>query len=123
MALKTILMAALMTGGAGILYTLKEIPKNIIKAIKDKFFYTVTIYQANELFDMIDRFLENKHQKQYKNVEVLVEGDMNFLSKIILRYKQENNTFVLKYNKKRILITKSKEKLEKAENIRELHKI
>lgn len=123
----------LITGGvmaaAGtILFQLKSIPVKIFRKVKQQFIYTVKVYQYDELFDVLESWLSTKHEKQYKDVEATL-GDINpntppsdksDIKDSTISYKQEENTFVVKYNGKRIIISKAKEKLEKAATVKDI---
>lgn len=124
-------MSLLFTGAAlaasgGVIYSLKGVPKMIFTQVKKRFFYSVRVYQYDDLFDMLEKWLEKNYTKQYKDVEAslgetsyLVAEDKKKCHKI--RYKQEENTFIINYQNKRILVTKSKEKVEKALTLKEMY--
>lgn len=122
----TLIMGALLAAGGGILYSLKSIPVTLWKKLKQRIIYTVRIYQYDDLFMMLEKWLYANYQKQYRDVEAYVEDDM--LNGILIikngeivnekpklaKYKQEENTFIINWKGKRIAINKSKEKIEKA---------
>lgn len=127
---KLLLTGAAMTSGMGAVYYLKAIPGRIYDSIKNRLIYTVKVYQYDELFDMLEKYLGNFHQKQYRDVEAVIgdnsygmpqglEGSSNPNIKG-LTYKQEENTFVLKHLGKKILITKAKEKVDKAGSAKDM---
>jgi hypothetical protein len=117
----------LLAGGSFILYSVKSIPIAAYKKIKQQLVYTVKIYQYDDLFDMLERYLATHHQKQYKDVEATIKNDCqptdeeNTKCAKSIEYKQEDNTFILKYKGKRILINKSKEKLDKAISLKDIY--
>lgn len=118
---KLLLTGAAMTSGAGIIYYLKAIPARIYDSVKSRLIYTVKVYQYDELFDMLEKYLSKFHQEQYRDVEAGVSeqgyslmGTPQSSSTGKLTYKQEENTFILKHLGKKILITKVKEKVDKA---------
>lgn len=122
---------ALVAAGTALIYQLKGIPKLIYAKIKQRLIYTVRVYQYDELFEMLEKWLSVHHKALYRDVEaitkncnrtpVLLTGDLydNKLG-LSLQYKQEDNTFIIKYLDKKILINKSKEKLEKAQNLKDI---
>lgn len=125
-------MSLLYTGAAiaasgGIIYALKGIPNLIITQVKKKILFTVRVYQYDDLFDMLERWLAQNYQKQYKDVEAGIGATDPYIpkpkenTKPEVRYKQEENTFIVRYRGKRILITKSKEKMDKALSLKEVY--
>lgn len=132
--LPTLMTGGLLAGAGTVVYQLKSLPIMLFRRIKRNYVYTTKIYQYDELFDMLETWLANKHQKQYKDVEAVVE-DMAWRSstaipntwqstgkgsKKYIRYKQEENTFILKYAGRRIIITKTKEKTDKAVALKDM---
>lgn len=114
-------------GGVGtILYQLKAAPKLLYTKIKQRLIFTVRIYQYDELFLMLERWLSIHYQKQYRDVEAVINNNnespypIEQSEKKVLSYKQEDNTFIFKYRNKKLLITKAKDKIEKAQNLREI---
>lgn len=125
---ETVLMGMLLAAGGGILYSLKTIPLKGYNKLKSRLIYNVKIYQYDNLFDMVEKWLSVNHTKQYRDVEASLiptngtvpETRTGSEKQPSLVYKQEDNTFVIKYGGKRLLITKTREKLEKANNLREI---
>lgn len=127
------LTALLAGGGMGILYSMKSQITSLLTKFKSRLVYTVNIYQYDELFLFIERWLYDKHQKSYRDVEACFEEEVsahNLLTPVYshedkkkdLIYKQETTTFIITYNNKKIVINKSKEKVEKrTENLRDLY--
>jgi mitochondrial chaperone BCS1 len=118
----------LLVGGAGgILYSIRQYPIKLYNKIKQSFIYTVTVYQYDELFDMLELWLSENHKTKYRDVEASVREKNTFHSldsediPISIVYKQEENYFVIKYKNKRVIISKTKEKIDKAQNIRDLY--
>lgn len=125
-------MSLLITGAAlaasgGIIYALKGVPNLIWTQIKKRFFYSVRVYQYDDLFDIVEKWLEKNYNKQYKDVEASVGEPSPYpvvedkKKRHKIRYKQEENTFIINYKDKKILINKSKEKVEKAQTLREMY--
>lgn len=114
---------ALLGAGGGILYSLKSLPMMLYRRIKKKFLYSVRIYQHDPLFDILETWFSKHYKNQYKDVEgsVYYVSVPNEPSVPKIAYKQEENTFILKYKGKRVLVTKAKEKLDKAQNLKDLY--
>jgi mitochondrial chaperone BCS1 len=130
----------LITGGllsfAGTLvYQLKDLPKRGWNKIRELFVYTVYVYQYDTLFYMLEEYLYNNYPDKYRKVEALfevknilgacLEGDYIASNeegrgnkKTIVKYRQESTDFVVKYNGKKLYISKTKEKQEKVEDMR-----
>lgn len=128
-----IISGALLAAGGGILYSLKSIPIIIWKKVKQRIIYTVRIYQYDELFMIIEKWLYSHYKKQYRDVEAYVDEDrdnpyimsnkeiMEREERIrVIKYKQEENAFIIKWKGKRIVISKGKEKIEKAQSSRDI---
>lgn len=111
----------------GLLYSLKGIPVFLFGKIKQKVVFTTRIYQYDDLFEILEKWLSNNYQYQYRNVEGTLKTTSQYMKTSSPRdigkevtvpnsidFKQEENTFIITYNKKKIIIIKSKEKLEKA---------
>lgn len=125
-------MGALIAAGGGILYSLKEIPVTIYKKIKQHIIYSVKVYQYDDLFDMLEKWLSRNYVKQYRDVEASLYSDTDnqigysprvegVVRSISLCYKQEDNTFIIKWLGKRLLITKDKQKMEKAQSMKDVY--
>lgn len=115
----------LMTGGlmaaAGtIVYQLKAIPMQAYRKVKSRMINSVRIYETDDLFDMLEKYLAKNYSKEYRDVEASVGNYVSDSKAVVIRYKQEENTFIFKYGDKRLIITKSKEKLDKAETKKDL---
>ena len=122
-------------GGSGaLLYSLRSIPNFLYRKLRQRFIYTVTIYQYEELFDVLESYLSAHYPSKYRDVEaklstetvrqqskeLSVGGLMSFTrvkNKVVKRslmYTQEVTGYFIKYNNKRIFVNKTKEKMEKA---------
>lgn len=132
MDITMILTGALLAAGGGILYSLKSIPVTLWRKIKQRIVYTVRIYQYDELFMILEKWLYAHYQKQYRDVEAYVEedipnnviimknGEIQDERPKIAKYKQEENAFIIRWKGKRIAISKGKEKIEKAQSSRDI---
>lgn len=126
-------------------YQLKSIPTTIWSFIKRKVTYTLTIEETDELYIYLERWLTNNYKDNYRNVEASLSpfkingggvhysdhvdepiitasenGDTGEKTKVDdkLYIWQYSDTFILKYNKRRLLLTKGREKLEGAKDLR-----
>lgn len=130
---------AILAGMGTIAYSLfnqlKSLPALGYKKLKQRFVFNVKIYQYDELFEMLETWLSTHHQKQYRDVEAVskVSSKMQYSKSsmaqegitintegTLVSYKQEDNTFIIKYKKKKLFIVKSKEKLDKAQNLKDI---
>lgn len=130
MNISLVLTTALMAGGGAVLYTLRSIPTMIYNKIKQQLVYKVSVYQYDVLFGMLEDWLSTNHQKQYKDVEAMYEmedspSQPNSRPKDenvkVLSYKHEDNMFIINYMNKRIIIQKTKEKLDKAQSLKDVY--
>lgn len=122
-----LITGGVIAGATATLYQLKTVPKFLYKRVRGRLFYMVKVYQYDELFDYLEKWLSDKHQKQYRDVEAttgvsngpVTPNDERVIPTV--SYKQEDNTFILKYNGKKLLVNKSKEKLDKAQNLKDIY--
>lgn len=122
MNIDLLLTGAAIAASGTVLFQLKTVPKKLFDKLKGKLIYSVKIYQYDELFDMVEAWLQAKHESKYNDVEACI-GDINnnpseykslTVKSSTIKYKHEETIFVIKYKNKKILIAKSKEKLDKA---------
>lgn len=106
---------------AGGVYYLKAVPRKLMEMAKKSVVYTVRIYQYDELFFIIEKWLFTHHKHLYKDVEASIEecvsptpSSSNNCKVKKISYKQEDTSFIVKYGGKRILFSKNKEKLDKS---------
>lgn len=137
MNLNNMLPMLLALGGSGaILYSLKSVPVFLFRKLKQKLIYTVTVYQYDELFNVLEKWLSNNHSNRYRDVEAKMEtidipqyqkdhirlgsgiiSSFSTTKRVIKRfitYQQEVTGYFIKFNKKRIFVNKTKEKIDKA---------
>lgn len=130
--------AAILAAIGGIVYKsfdqISKFPKLVYKKLKDRLIYSVRVYQYDELFEMIEEWLSTHHQKLYRDVEattrlsssvgLLTTTKATTLDLTVgdgeLVYKQEDNTFIINYKRKKILINKSKDKVDGATSMKDL---
>lgn len=117
-----------LAAGGMIAYALKEVPFKIYKYVRDKTVYSVTVYQNDELFDIIEQWMFDNYGQHYQDVEAALSPiytDMPTTSERPpqkeLRFKQEENFFTAVISGKRIFVSKSKEKLDKAQSLRDIY--
>lgn len=135
MNLNNILPMLLALGGSGaLLYSLKSVPTFIFRKIKQRLIYSVTVYQYEDLFNVLEKWLSTHHSNRYRDVEAKIETvdvpqneKENISESIIssssvtrrvikryLTYHQEVTGYFIKFKNKRIFVDKSKEKMDKA---------
>lgn len=127
MDIQSILISSVIISFGGLVaYILRDIPKRIFEWVKRKTLYRVSIYQQDELFEVVEDWLFKNYKNRYTDVEATI-GYMDLgpiasdQSTKELRFKQEENFFVVKRNGKKILVSKTKEKLDKAVSLRDIY--
>jgi hypothetical protein len=123
-----LITGALMTAGIGVLYQLKAIPEMLFKKLKQSIVYSVIIYDGDDLFHVLEKWLFKNYNKKYKEVEAGYSILRNVYpgiptidkSRYYVSYRQGNNVFTVKYKGKRLLFKKTKTKIEHATQIRDL---
>lgn len=109
-----------------VIYQLKSIPLLLYRKVKQRIIYTVRIYQYDELFMVLERFFGDKHSTFYRDVEASIDDSVvppssdDKRSPTIL-YKQEETTFIIKYNNVKLLVSKAKEKMDKAQSLKDIY--
>jgi hypothetical protein len=120
----------IMTIGGGLIYSLKALPgqawKIVSKKISAKLVYSVRIYEYDDLFELLEAWLQKNHQKEYKDVEGKLfspnsEPQAGIKKTPQIYYSQSTNVFILNVNGKRLFITKEREKLEYAQSFKSLY--
>lgn len=126
MDFKSLFASGLILACGGLVgYVLRNIPNQIFKWLKRKTLYTVTIYQQDELFDVLEDWLFENYRNHYKDVEATLWYDDKIMQPNEqpvkeLKFRQEENFFIAKSDGKKIFISKTKEKLDKAQSLREI---
>lgn len=123
----TILLAGVaISTTTAILYQIRNVPQTVFKRIRDRYVFSVTIYESDELFMLLESWLYKNYPEQYRDVEAHVSpasleaDDSNKKRDLQVQYRQNQATFFLRYAGKRLLVTSSKEKMEKAETIKNI---
>jgi mitochondrial chaperone BCS1 len=123
----------IMTVLGGLFYTLREVPKKLFGHIKtkviSKLVYTVRIYDYDDLFDILEKWLYDNHQKQYRDVQANISfrcsvepPDQNITKKAPkVLYRQAPTMFTLKYSGKTIFVNKQDEKIDHATSFSSLY--
>lgn len=118
-----------------LLFQLKHIPKIIYDRIERKLTYKVTVYQQSELFNAIEHYFFINYKNKYRNVEAyLVDEEItNFNSPEELASNDDSSSkknnskikithfedrFLIWFNKTPIYVSKGREKLENANNLK-----
>lgn len=110
--------AALLAALGGGAYYLRSIPTYLYSKVRQRLVHTVRVYPYDDLFTYLEAYLSDHHSKQYRDVEAsLHEKDNKGGFEVV--YKQEESLFIIKYAGKRILVTKNKEKWDKAQSLKE----
>jgi SpoVK/Ycf46/Vps4 family AAA+-type ATPase len=113
-------------------YQLKSIPEFILNWIKRKITFSVTIDEGDELYIYIERWLRDCHQKNYRNIEASLNpsklGDLTNIDERNAYYQspeadklyiwQYDDEFIISHGGKRILLSKGREKLEGAKDLK-----
>ncbi|MBA7544456.1 Proteasome-associated ATPase [subsurface metagenome] len=118
---------------AGIIFSLKSILKVVWQRIERKLVYTVKIEQTDDLFLYLERWLIHHHEKEYRSVIAHI-GDIHIpntkeiqnpsegaISREEVKYRQENDTILVKFKGSYIKIYKGREKLENASSLLSLY--
>lgn len=132
--MSTIYAGAALAASGAVVYSLKSLPATLYKRVKRNLIYTVKIYQYDELFDVLESYLFSHHSSKYRSVEATIkeisENTQPALfappksdgeESLSVRYKQEETTFIIKYSGKSLIIEKDKEKIDKAQNLKDIY--
>lgn len=118
-------------------YQLKDIPKFLWNRIKAKIIFSVSVEESDELYLYVERWLKNNYSEKYRNLEATLSlkynGRLREVNEPIndinknkeasndkLYYWQIEDLFLIKYNRKKLVINKSRTKLEHAKDINSL---
>lgn len=101
--------AALSSVGLGALYYLKSVPMQIWSRIRRYFFYSMTIEQDSDLFRYLNLWVQANHKQDLRHVEgYLDDGE--------LKLTHENDYTIFWYRKRRIKLSKTKQRFESPMN-------
>ena len=110
-------------------YQIREIPLMIWGFIKRKITFNLTIVETDELYLYMERWLLQNHKNSYRNVEASLSPqkfnsmDLPHETEVTkdedkLHLWQFSDNFFIYYGGRRILISKGREKLEGAKDLR-----
>jgi hypothetical protein len=112
-------------------YQLRAIPEVIWNFIKRKITFNLTIIETDELYLYMERWLLHNHKNSYRNVEASLSpqkfNSMDLPHEEIPEEKKDedklhlwqfSDNFFIYYRNRRILISKGREKLEGAKDLR-----
>lgn len=105
-------------------YQLRSVPDVIWEYIRKQFIYSVHIEETSELFTYFENWMAKHHENCFKNVKASLTSDntryesKEKIGEEKLQLHHYTDTFILKYNGKRLLINKGREKFENASDIR-----
>lgn len=107
--------------GATLVY-LRSIPSLIINRIKRRLLFTVRVYQTDTLFDMLDDWFIKHYPAECKDVEAIYSPpctpSLSSDNEDSLIYRQEDSFFIIRYLGKRLVVRKTKEKMDHANDVR-----
>lgn len=121
--------ATLLAALAYIGYQLKSIPSFIWDLVKKQFVFTIHLEDSSDVYYCFERWLWDYHNHLFKNVKVQMEDEIKGYKGNVddhdndrkIRIIHFDDTFFLKYKGKRLLIHKSREKMEHAADPSNLH--
>lgn len=122
-------------------YQLKSVPEIIWRFIKRKITYSLTVEETDELYIYLERWLTENYKSNYRNVEASLSpnkinggGEINYLDSPNVNHNYESgdtkpdvdklyiwqyqDTFIIRYKGRRLLIDKSRDKLEGAKTLK-----
>lgn len=118
-------LAVLIAACGGIIYQVKAIPSKaftfISRKLRSKYIFTVTIYQYDDLYDLVEQYFAKHYNKQYTDVQAFLHNNnvpdpherKRSLSVI---YKQAPNLFTINYDGKKLFVSKQAKELNHAQS-------
>src|SRR5690349_19551813 len=89
-----------------------------------RFVFTVRVREHNDLFDIVEDWIFNNHNNEYRNTQAKLKycntDDFSKKDKSKIQLKSEPNIFSTIYNGKRIFIQKSKLNVQNAQDARSM---
>lgn len=111
-------------------FYLKDVPVKLWQLIKRRFVFTATIYDNDQIFYDFEAWFYKNHNETYRSVEASVSETFNFSNSGLpterdnktaeVFYKHNTGIYLIKYKGKYIYIDKTKDKLEKAVDIKNI---
>jgi chaperone BCS1 len=96
-------------------YQLKSMPILFWQYLKRKYVFSVHLEENTELFRYLEAWLYSNYKNKYKNISVGIETKDGVPSLLIEQYA---DTFFIKYKNKKLLVSKTREKIEKPDSSR-----
>lgn len=126
---------------AGMFLSLKSVLKVVWERIQRRIIYTVKIEQTDDLFLYLEKWLIHHHEKEYRSVIAHIgdiyipdqtgkgmevprstkDDDESTISRETIKYRQENDTLIVKLKGSYVKIYKGREKLENASSLLSLY--
>lgn len=108
-------------------YSLHQLPDKIWKKLRTKIIYQVRIYQNDELFPVFDAWMYLRYRQHFSDVEASIgmtdypqaPGPTTYRQPKVLSYRHDENNFIITYRGKKLWVEKKREKIEKAQSIRD----
>lgn len=113
----------------GLIYSLKSVGLKIYNRIKSNIINVVNIYDYDELFFVLEKYISDNHFEKCRSLEAsYISGQKiddsrgSFLYGKVreVKFTQSSNFFTFKYKGKRLLIEKLKKEVEHAQSLRDL---
>lgn len=104
-------------------FYLKDIPSRLWTMLKRRFVFTATIYDNDQIFYDFEAWFFKNHSKTYRSVEATTSFNMSQgfepnSNQDVLHLKQNTGIYFIKYKGRYIYIDKTKDKLDKAMDIK-----
>lgn len=111
---------ALFSAITGAVYTMRRVPQWIWSRIHRRIYFTVAIEQETFLYDYVLEYIKLKYPKSLRRLEAKGKYNGDTVTEREIVYNQENDSNYIWYNRRRLSIFTTKEKLEHAENYSQL---
>lgn len=107
-----------------LVFSLKSLPSRLWERLRDRLIFSATIFNNDPLYDDFENWFFSHYKDKYRHVEAVTTDSRNYTHPIsveiprVVRFKQINGLFLIRYKGVVILVFKGREKLEKATEIR-----
>jgi chaperone BCS1 len=106
-------------------YQLKSVPMQIFRLLQRRCVFTAQLEKRDELYEYFEEWLIEHHSSKFRNVYAEMQGEKYANTTPLpgkeevkkLKIRHNSDMFSIKYKGKRILISKSKEKMENSQNV------
>ena len=127
-----LLTGAVIGGVTAILYSLKNWGKLLLDKAKAYFIFNAIVYDYDELFYVIEKYINDNHSSKVKSLEASYQFEKGGRNRILpeeydsnskvktLNWKSEPNVFVIKFNGKKIIVNKGKKEVQAAQDFQQL---